>query len=474
MSDLRAPDFPSVNELGGWLPQYEIRRQTHTGHDHAIFLGRQTALDRAVVIELIPEPPEVLAVALQQRLRRRARLVHPLITAVFDFGRTPAGQFYLVMEHVGGQPLATLIEEGQLKPKTAFPLALELCEALQILHDQQMPHGALDVHSIWVTPEGHLKLTGIGMTPDEVGDLAWLRPFRGSLSDDIRALGTALHWMFARCAPAADGRLSRDLPPAFASVLRRALDTDVTRQFAQPSEVASALKEALRGEQDKSESATTRSRMVVAPGAKQPAPAAPVAPPPPKLAPGHLQPVVRHYQPTFFQRMDAFVWKAFSTGLHVMISLLSVASLILLILFKDKIVIEKDNSLPMATVEEMEAPEKPIPAEVLGSLPPVQDLPTASSAIIIKPITVIPPPPKPPVDPLVELRAQYVTAVQEAANQALEKVRLDDLPHLQRELQLLQSGGEIPAVDEPNLPASLKILRQRYREVRDGGGAGAP
>ncbi|MES2506254.1 MAG: hypothetical protein V4599_06095 [Verrucomicrobiota bacterium] len=67
-----------------------------------------------------------------------------------------------------------------------------------------------------------------------------------------------------------------------------------------------------------------------------------------------------------------------------------------------------------------------------------------------------------------------MAAVQEAANQALEKVRLDDLPHLQRELQLLQSGGEIPAVDEPNLPASLKILRQRYREVRNGRGAGAP
>lgn len=472
MSDLLAPHFPSVNELGAWLPQYEVQRQTHTGHDHAIFLGRQVALDRPVVIEVIPPPPEDLAQALQQRLRRRARLVHPLITAVYDFGRTPAGQFYLVMEHVEGRPLATLIEEGQLKPKTAFPLALELCEALQILHDQQMPHGALDVHSTWVTPEGHVKLTCIGMAQDEVGDLAWLRPFHGSLKGDLQALGTALHWMFARCAPGADGRLARDLPPAFAAVIRRTLESETARPFAQPSEVAAALKAALLGEQEKGESATTRSRMVVAPGAKPPVPAAPPVAPPPKVVPGSLQPVVRHYEPSFFQRLDAFVWKAFSTGLHVMISLISVGSLILLILFKDKIVIEQDNTLPMATVEEIEAPEKPIPAEVLGALPPMQDLPTPNQTVVIKPITL--PPAKPPVDPLVELRTQYVAAVQEAANQALEKVRLDDLPHLQRELQLLQSGGEIPAVDEPNLPASLKVLRQRYREVRAGQSQSAP
>ncbi len=288
-------------------------------------------------------------------------------------------------------------------------------------------------------------------------------------------LGFTLHWMLAKCAPGPDGRLSRDLPPAFAAVLRRCLEPDSARPFTRPSEVAEALNQALRSEQEKTETATTRTKMVISPGSRPPQPAAAPAPAPapqsqspaPSGPPrGPLQPVVRHDEPTFLQRMDAFVWKAFSTGLHLLISLVGIGGLVLLILFKDKIIVEKDDFLPRATVAEMEqdVDDKPIPAAVLGALPPPPSLPV--TPVAVKPVTL--PPAPVATDPFEDLRTQYVAAVQTAANHALEKVSLDDLPHLQRELQLLQSGGEVPEVDEPNLPASLKALRQRYREVRAG------
>lgn len=467
MSDLSTPGLPSLEELGTWLPHYEIQDLVHAGQESALYLARQSALDRDVEIEVMPEPLADGVKPLLDRLRKRARPVHPSITSVFDFGRTPSGLFYLVTEHVAGTWLQSLIEQRLLKPKAAFPLALQVCEALQILHDHQMAHGSLNPATIMVTHEGQAKLTGIGMTAVD-GELSWLAPFHGSIRGDIYDLGFTLHWMFAKEAPGADGRLSRDLPPAFASVLRRCLETGLSRPFENPAQVAAALKEALRGEQEKTES-TTRSKMVVAPGAKQtPLPVSTPTTPPPRVTAGHLQPVVRHHQPTFFQRLDAFVWKAFSTGLHLLISVISIGSVILLILFKDKIVFEEDTSLPMATVEEIEAEEKPIPAAVLGGLPPAEML--SSRPAQAKPITLPASPPPTPVDPLADLRSQYVSAVQAAANHALETVKLDDLPHLQRELQLLQNGGDIPSVDEPNLPPTLKALRQRYREARVGMG----
>lgn len=461
MSDLSSHAFPSVQDLSAWLPQYEVQQCTHTTQDSALYLGIQSGLERKVAIEVMPEPEGKLADSLLDRLRRRARLVHPTIAAVFDFGRTPTGMFYLVSEHVEGVLLQSLIEQRQFKPKTAFPLALQICEALQIVHDLHMPHGSLSPFTVTVTHEGQAKLTGIGMMETETGELSWRVPFRGSLTADIRALGETLHWMFAKCALSPDGRLSRDLPPAFAAVLRRCLGMDPSRQFIRPGDVAAALKDALRGEQEKAET-PTRTKMVLAPGTRQATAPTPPVTPPPKIAPGQLQPIIRHHRPSFFQRLDAFVWKAFSSGLHLLISLVSIGSLILLIVFRDKIVIQEDTSLPVATVEEMEAEEKPIPAAVLGALPPVQALPTAPAAV--SPIT-LPPAPPPLPDPLADLRAQYIAAVQEAANHALEKVKLDDMPHLQRELQLLQNGGDIPSVDEPNLPASLKALRKRYREA---------
>ena len=72
----------------------------------------------------------------------------------------------------------------------------------------------------------------------------------------------------------------------------------------------------------------------------------------------------------------------------------------------------------------------------------------------------------PAPDPLAGLNAQYRTAVQNEAAAALEKVRLDDIPHLQREMKRLENKEPIPDTDEPDLPAALKRLRDTYRQQR--------
>src|SRR5688500_7033291 len=103
--------FPSIEELAGWLPQYEIETCIFAGTHSAIYLGRQSALERQVMIRVMPEPGPDLAQLLMDRLRTRARLVHPKIVSVFDFGRTHAGPLYLITEHVDGRLLDDLIRD---------------------------------------------------------------------------------------------------------------------------------------------------------------------------------------------------------------------------------------------------------------------------------------------------------------------------------------------------------------------------
>jgi serine/threonine protein kinase len=465
------PDFPSVPELGAWLPQFEVTEHFHAGEDGAWYLGRQPSLDRKVQIEVIPEPDETLAEPLLDRLRRRARLVQPGITAVYDFGRLPSGAYFLVGEYVEAASLDTMITQRQLKLKTAFPLALQICEALQIVHDLPMPHGALNTQTVLVTSEGQAKLTGIGMVQTETGELSWLKPFRGSFTGDIRALGDTLHWMFAKSAPDIDGRLSRDLPPAIATVLRGCLEPGSGRGYTRPEDVATALKDALRDIADPA----GRSRSVMGQGRI----GEPISSPPPPMPgstaqPEKLRPVARQQdKPSLMQQMDAFVWKAFRTGLHVLIFLTGITSLIVLLFFKDRIVFEDDTPVPPKTQKVLAATkETDPPAAKPPGLPGAKSLP--SKVAQEESVTKKAPKSEPQADPMADLRAQYVSAVQSAANQALENVRLDDLPYLKSELLLLQSGGDIPAVDEPELPASLKVLRQRYREVKAARSAQQP
>lgn len=72
----------------------------------------------------------------------------------------------------------------------------------------------------------------------------------------------------------------------------------------------------------------------------------------------------------------------------------------------------------------------------------------------------------PKADPLAGLKAEYRAAVQAEATAALDRVNLNELPAFQQELKRLQNGDPIPEVDEPGIPASLKRLREDYRQKR--------
>ena len=123
-------------------------------------------------------------------------------------------------------------------------------------------------------------------------------------------------------------------------------------------------------------------------------------------------------------------------------------------LLKDKIVLQdKDDA-------ESAREEAAIPADVLGKLPAAPQLPEPSVSPMSVPIT------QPAPDPLAGLNAQYRTAVQNETAAALDKVRLDDIPHLRRELKRLESSEPIPDTDEPEIPATLKRLRDTYRQQR--------
>ncbi len=504
MTEPPVQELPPLLELQNWLPQYEIQPVSE-GVRHC-YVAEQTALARPVVIELIPESadPAVQTLVLE-RLRGRARVVHPSLEAVLDLGHLPSGHILLITERAEGRSLAALVESREIRPRTAYPLALQLCEALQLLHEQGISHGHVSPESVIITHDQRLKLTGAGLGMDESsGQASWQAPFAGSRERDVLALGFTLHCMFARCAPEAGGRISRDLPPAFAAVLHRCLGGDVSRPLTTAAEVALALTAALKQEQDRNGGASVfnppTSRSVLRPGAAAPArgkpqakvsagpssPDLPAPPPPPRP-----QPVIRQSQPPgFFQRMDAFVWRAFSTSLHLFISFASIACVILLVLFKDRIVIEHDvlepGSAPVSgssssageivEIGQVGADRLTEAPDVLGGLPPAPMLGTAaepaSPVAMTDSATAEPeeaaPAPAPAVLPAEEVRRQYVSAVQEAANHALTTLRMDDLPHLQKELQLLQNGGEVPLTDSPDEPAILRSLRARYREALAG------
>src|SRR5262245_21792537 len=97
-------DAPPVAELQQQFPQFEILELIGRGGMGAVDKARQLNLDRVVALKIIP-PSAAKDPAFAERFRREAhamaRLNHPNIVTVYDFGQS-GEHYYLVMEYVDG------------------------------------------------------------------------------------------------------------------------------------------------------------------------------------------------------------------------------------------------------------------------------------------------------------------------------------------------------------------------------------
>jgi len=83
--------------------------------------------------------------------RVSAGLRHPNTVRVFDFGTTEAGDLYLAMELLEGQPLQELLEhEGRLEPKRAVRIAIQVLKSLHEAHGRGLVHRDLKPDNIFL------------------------------------------------------------------------------------------------------------------------------------------------------------------------------------------------------------------------------------------------------------------------------------------------------------------------------------
>ncbi|MBL7189504.1 MAG: protein kinase [Phycisphaerae bacterium] len=90
---------PSPAELAGQFPQLEILELLGQGGMGAVYKARQKQLDRLVALKILPPQigqDEAFAERFMREARSLARLNHPRIVSVHDFGHTQAGLYYFI------------------------------------------------------------------------------------------------------------------------------------------------------------------------------------------------------------------------------------------------------------------------------------------------------------------------------------------------------------------------------------------
>ncbi len=252
--------------------KYRIDKKIGQGGFGEVFRGSDLNLKREVAIKILSD------VGYEETFKRRflresemmAKLMHPNIVTVFDFGefeRRP----YLVLELVHGPSLLEMVQKTQLTVGQVIRLALQVCGAMAYAHGLGIVHRDLSLKNIMVTGREEVKILDFGLaklmsakgqtSADVMGTPYYLAPEQvtgGKIDErvDIFAFGVGLfrmlngHFPFEAEHPASvlyqivnerDVKFADGLSEELKKIVLKCLEKDPEDRYADFTDLSSAL-----------------------------------------------------------------------------------------------------------------------------------------------------------------------------------------------------------------------------------------
>jgi eukaryotic-like serine/threonine-protein kinase len=125
------------------LGQYTLGEKIGEGGMGAVYRASHAMMKREVAIKLLPadRAGKEGLVRFEREVQLTSRLNSPNTIAIYDYGRTPQGVFYYVMEYIDGFSLEDLVARfGPLPPGRVVHLAKQICAALAEAHSIGLIH----------------------------------------------------------------------------------------------------------------------------------------------------------------------------------------------------------------------------------------------------------------------------------------------------------------------------------------------
>lgn len=261
---------PSLEHLQDMLAHYEVLGFLGRGGMGAVYKARQRSLNRSVAIKILPAHARHSAIDFAERFkleaRAMARLNHPGIVAVHDFGENADGQLFIVMEFADGGDLGAKLEaEGCLTEGEALRIALQVCDALAYAHSQGVVHRDVKPANILFDRNAAIKVADFGLAKLDdpllataltrsgttLGSQDFAAPevfAKGKDADhraDVYSLGVMLYQMVTGDVPRGMFKLPSEkvtgLDPRLDAVICRAMEEDREDRYQSAAEMGEAL-----------------------------------------------------------------------------------------------------------------------------------------------------------------------------------------------------------------------------------------
>lgn len=276
---------------GQQLGKYEIIDTLGTGGFASVYLARDQWINKMVALK-VPHYQNFEMDTLLKEPRMLARLNHPNIVGVFH-AEKESDLFFIVMEYVEGESLEGLLEREKIVPhRAACEYILQICDALDYAHSQQILHRDLRPANIFISKSGVLKVGDFGVAAlleraayatTIIGTPPYMSPehFRGKAvyASDVYSVGIILYEMLTGLLPYYDvnpakieqmileGRctpprvINKDIPRDLNNIILRAMAKELENRYASCFELSQAIRYFLGGTQPKREITEIKGRI---------------------------------------------------------------------------------------------------------------------------------------------------------------------------------------------------------------------
>jgi len=220
--------------------RYELVSVLGRGGMGIVYLARDTVLDREVALKIVERPSDDANEA-----RILARLEHPGIVPVHDFGELPDGRLFYAMKRVRGDRLDRWMASGR-DLTDRLGVFLRVCDAVAFAHAHGVVHRDLKPENVMVGEFGEVLVLDWGVARELqradcrvqiVGTAEYMAPeqARGDAVDhraDVFALGAMLESIAETAPVLAIARKARSNDPAARYQDVGSLAADVGRYLA--------------------------------------------------------------------------------------------------------------------------------------------------------------------------------------------------------------------------------------------------
>jgi serine/threonine-protein kinase len=230
------------------LGRYQLGRTLGSGGMAIVYQAHDRELGRVVAVKRLADNLSHDRSFRDRFLREAqvaARLSHPRLVRVYDFGHDRDGRPFIVMEYVEGGSLAeTLARDGALSPARVVAVARDCCSGLAYAHAAGLVHRDLKPQNLLLDHDGRVKIADFGiarsldgtsltLTGSVLGTAGYLAPEQAggeqvSAAADIYGLGVTLHQLATGTMPGPDA--PQALPEPLRGVVARCLDPDPGRR----------------------------------------------------------------------------------------------------------------------------------------------------------------------------------------------------------------------------------------------------